>query len=334
MCPSEVPASESTTRSASTPPVRWTEVRVLVPDGWQELVGETLAVGPCTSVAFGRPSLAADEAPAGFDYVRTFLPSVSDSPALRRALVEALGALAASTGAAELARLAPEFKELPPEDYANSWKKSWKPFRVLELCVLPSWSTQRPRAGERLLRLEPGGAFGTGRHPTTRTCLKVLQRRIRGGESVLDAGSGSGILAVTAALLGAASAFGFDLDPTAEAYAVALAEDNGVRARCRFATGGFELVARDTAGRHDVVLANIYSDIIQQHVHELRGALRPGGWFAFSGCPLQHAEATRAAIAAAGFELEEELVRGRWHTFVGRHGSAPARPAGIAAGAR
>ena len=297
-----------------TPPVRWTEVRVLVPQSWQELVAETLATGPCTSVAFGRPSLGVDAPPEGLEYVRTFLPSTSDSPHERASIVRSLRELADSTGAHELADLRVEFKELPPEDYANSWKKSWKPFRARRLCVLPSWSTARPRPNDHVLKLEPGGAFGSGRHATTRTCLFVLQERIRGGERVLDAGSGSGILAVTAALLGAREIRGFDIDPTAEAYANALASDNAVAERCRFATGGFEHVR----GTFDVVLANIYSDVIQLHARDLRAAIAPDGWFAFSGCPMHHADATRAAIAAAGLALEEERVRGRWHTFVGR----------------
>lgn len=294
-------------------PVRWTEVRVLVPESWQELVAEALAIGPCTSVAFGRPSLGVDAAPAGLEYVRTFLPSTSDSPRERASIVSALRELANATGAPELADLLVEFKELPPEDYANSWKKSWKPFRAKRLCVLPSWSTLRPRPGDRVLKLEPGGAFGTGRHATTRTILFVLQERIRGGERVLDAGSGSGILGVTAALLGAREVLGFDIDPTAEAYAHALASDNAVAERCRFVTGGFDLAR----GRFDVVLANIYSDIIQLHARDLHDALATGGWFAFSGCPMQHADATRVAITSAGLELAEERVRGRWHTFVG-----------------
>lgn len=311
MVPNELPVESAP--APRTPPVRWTEVRVLAPESWLELVGEALALGPCTSVAFGRPSLASDAAPAGFDYVRTFLPHTADSPATRAEIANTLRELADTTGARELATLAVEFKELPPEDYANSWKKSWKPFRVHKLCVLPSWTKLRARAGEPVLQLEPGGAFGTGRHASTRTCLKVLQARIRGGERVLDCGSGSGILAVTAVLLGAHDAFGFDIDPTSEPYANALARDNGVAERCTFVTGGFE-TRREV---YDVVLANIYSDVIQLHARDLCAALRPDGWFAFSGCPAHHADATRAAIVAAGLTLEEERVRGRWHTFVG-----------------
>jgi ribosomal protein L11 methyltransferase len=297
-------------------PHAWVEVRVLAPRGWCELVAETLAIGPCTSVAFGRPSLATDEAPDGFDFVRTFVPARDDSPALRREIEAALALLAEATGAGELRNLAPQFKPLPPEDYATSWKKSWKAFRVGRLCVLAPWSTGQPRAGDITMRLEPGGAFGSGRHATTRMCLRVLLERIRGGERVLDAGSGSGILGVAAAMCGARAVLGFDTDPNAEPHASELAQTNGVADRCRFVTAGLETLTG--LPPFDVVLANIYADVIQAHAAELREALAPAGWFAFSGCPVHHASTTRTAIERAGFVIEEERVRGRWHTFVGR----------------
>jgi ribosomal protein L11 methyltransferase len=299
---------------------RWVEVRVLAPRGWCELVAETLAIGPCTSVAFGRPSLATDAAPQGWDFVRTCVPSRDDTPELRARIGSALARLSEATGAGELAGLAPEFKPLPPEDYATSWKKSWKAFRVGRLCVIAPWSTARPRASDLVMRLEPGGAFGSGRHATTRTCLRLVVERIRGGERVLDAGSGSGILGVAAALCGAREVFGFDLDPNAEPHAVELAEQNGVADRCRFVTAGCEVLGDGAA--FDVVLANIYADIIQENAADLRAALARGGWFAFRGCPVHHVDATRAAIESAGLVVEVERVRGRWLTFVGRRDSS------------
>ena len=297
------------------PPILWTEVRLLVPTGWQELVAETLAEGNA-SAAFGRPSLAADEAPEGFEYVRLFLRDVEDTPQ-RRARIEALLAgLPEATGDEELSRVRLEYRALPHEDWANSWRKSWKPFRVLRLAVLPTWSSQRPRPDDVRLTLEPGGAFGSGRHPTTRTCLKVLQERPIAGARVLDAGSGSGVLSVAALVLGAERALGFDVDAHAQAYAESLAEDNDVLERAEFRTGGFECLRDDELG-FDVVLANIYSDVVQQHARALERRLRPGGWFAFSGCPRAHEAPTRDAILAAGLALEETRARGRWLTFVG-----------------
>ena len=293
----------------------WIEVRVLVPEGWQELVAETLALGPCTSVAFGRPSLASEPAPAGFDYVRTFLPSHSDSPALRASIRAALDALGARAEIDELRALPLEFRALPPEDYARSWMKVWKPFRLGRLAVVAPWKTSALRPGDLRLELEPGGAFGSGRHATTRMCLAVLQQRLAPGARLFDAGSGSGILAVAAALLGAREAVGFDIDPNAQPWAEELARRNGVAGRARFLTAGFECLPG--LGRCDALVANIYSDVIQEHAGALRAALAPGGWFAFSGCPAQHAAATRVAIEKSGLVLEEVRVRGRWNTFVG-----------------
>lgn len=295
---------------------QWVEVRVVAPLEWLELVGETLACDPCTTVAFGRASLATSEPPEGFDYVRTFYPLIADSPEVRARIATTLADLAEATGADELRALAVEFKALPPEDYATSWKRSWKAFRVGSIAVIAPWSDARPRASDLVMRLEPGGAFGSGRHATTRAMLRALVARGTSGKRVLDAGSGSGILSVASALLGAREVLGFDVDKHAQHFARELAQDNGVDARVRFEHGGFEVLAREP-GPFDVVLANIYSDVIQLHALDLENALAPHGWFAFSGCPHHHADATRSAIAAAGLAIEAEPVRGRWHTFVG-----------------
>jgi ribosomal protein L11 methyltransferase len=293
----------------------WTEIRVLVPIGWQELVAETLAIGPCTSVAFGRPTLASEPEPEGFEYVRTFVARASDTPALREQVRTSLAALAARAEVEELANLALEFRELPPEDYARSWMKVWKPFRVGRIAVVAPWKESVLRPTDLRLELEPGGAFGSGRHATTRMCLRLLQERLVPGTRLLDAGSGSGILAVAAVLLGAREALGFDNDPNAEAWAQDLAQRNGAGGRARFQTAGFECLS--ALGRCDALVANIYSDIVIEHAAALREALEPGGWFAFSGCAEPHAAATRAAIERSGLVLEEQRVRGRWHTFAG-----------------
>jgi ribosomal protein L11 methyltransferase len=279
-------------------------------------VAEALAVGPCTSVAFGRPSLGTDEPPEGWDYVRTYVLEGEDTPELRAELARALATLAHAVGVAELAGISPRFRRLPPEDYANSWRKSWKPMRVAGFAIVPRDWHGALRPDDRRLWLEPGGAFGTGRHPTTRGCLRVLRRRIVPAARVLDAGCGSGILAVAAAVLGA-RAFGFDLDPSAIPYARELAQWNGVEGSCEFAAGGFEVLGERERG-FDGVLANIYADLIAAHASDLAERIKPGGWFAFSGCVREKRAATLAAIAAAGLDLEELATRGRWDTYSGR----------------
>ncbi|HRV82731.1 MAG TPA: 50S ribosomal protein L11 methyltransferase, partial [Planctomycetota bacterium] len=195
---------------------RWTEIKLRVPTGWQELVADSLGQAVCTTVQIGDHDPLAAPAPPGSTYVRTYIPTSQDSPAWRSALQTTLQDLATRVGVEELGAIEATYTILPQEDYANSWKKSWKAFRLRRpngsLRVEPPWSALPDRDGETRLILEPGGAFGSGRHATTRTCLGVVLERLRGEERVLDAGSGSGILAVTSVLLGAAQATGFDVD--------------------------------------------------------------------------------------------------------------------------
>lgn len=305
--------------AGASAPLGWTEVLVLAPEAWGELVAEALAVGPCTSVAFGAPSLGTEPAPDGWEYVRTYVAAPDDTPRLRRSIEAALARLAEATGADELAGLRPRFRPLPPEDWATSWRKAWRPFRVGRLAVVEPERTRALRAGDVRLALEPGGAFGTGRHPTTRACLRFLQTWPLADARVLDAGCGSGILAVAAALLGAREAAGFDLDPHALPYAEALAAENAAGPRCRFAAGGFEVVER-LAPPFDFVLANLYADLIEAHAADLAAALGPGGRFAVSGCVRDKRGRVEAALAAAGLRVDHRLTRGRWDAFEGRRG--------------
>lgn len=303
-------------------PSSWIEVRVAVPIGWHELAADVLALGPCSTVALGATSIASTPAPDGFDFVRTFFLASDDSPALREQVTTAIDGLAEATGMEELEGLELVFLPLPAEDYATSWRKSWRPYRLRrggrELVLLPPWDerskTPIPADSLRLV-IEPGGAFGSGRHATTRTCCGVLLERIQGGERVLDAGSGSGILAVVASLAGARECLGFDTDPAAQPAAERLALDNHASA-AKFRTGDLSCVGPDE-GPFDVLLANIYSDVIQSQAANLAAHLSPQGWFAFSGCPIFHVEPTLAAIEAAGLRVREQRLRGRWMTFVG-----------------
>lgn len=307
--------------SATTTLESWVEVRVVAPLEWHELVADVLAIGPCTSVAFGRPNLAAPAAPVGTDYVRTFVPSDEDSFDLRARLSAALEQLGRDVGdgAGGALELVPTFHLVPPEDWATSWRKTWKPFRVGRLAVVTRDWNGRLRPRDLRFTLEPGGSFGTGRHATTRQCLAAVQELVTEGARVLDAGTGTGILAVAAAMVGARHCLGFDIDTRSEIEGARLARANGVAERCSFRTGDFGVLGADDRD-FDGALANIYSDVVQDHSPDIAARLAPRGWFVFSGCPDRHGDATHAAIERAGLRVLEVRRRGRWLTFVGRKG--------------
>jgi len=302
----------------------WTEVLVLSPLGWHELVAEALALSPQASVAFGRPSLESGEPPPGFDYVRAFYRGEEDGAELRARIRAALAALPERTGASELRGLEPRFRTFAGQDWLHTWRKDWKPMRVGRLAIVPPDWRGPARGGDVQLVLEPGGAFGTGRHATTRAALRALQSRLAPGQRVLDAGTGSGILAVAALRFGASFALGFDVDPHALPHARALAEANGVERSCELRLGGFECLGEHEP-RFDGALANLYADLIQTHARDLAASLVPGGWFVASGCSRGKREPTLAALAGAGLRVERVASRGRWDTFEGVRDVSPSR---------
>lgn len=306
----------------------WTEVRVEVPLGWQELVAEVLAPLAGGAAAVGLATIGTRPPAPGRELVRVWLPRSRDGAAARARIQEALARLAGDTGARELTGLGASFRELPPEDWATSWRKVWKPFRVGRLAVLPPWDPAPRRPSDRVLVLRPGSVFGSGRHATTRTCLRLLQDLPLAGARVVDAGTGSGILAVAAALLGARSVVGFDLDPNAPPEARRLALRNGAAALCRFEQEDFARFSG--AGRVDVFLGNLYHDVWIDQAERLADGLAAGGRFLVSGITLAHRAEVEGALARAGLRVERGAVRGRWVTLAG---AAPAPAGGVPPGA-
>ncbi len=287
----------------------WTEVSVDLPVGWQELVAEVLAGGPSTSVAF--------EDLGDRQRVSTYLPEDEDTPARRDRIRAAI---------ADLARTVPElgdarvtFSKLERSDFIAAWKNSCRAFRLgRRLVIAPTWWNGPVEEHEVRLTIEPGGSFGSGRHATTRACLRALAGRVRGGERMLDAGSGSGILCVAAALLGAKQTVGFDIDPLSKTYGEALAEANGTSERCIFHEGGFEVLTT-IEGEFDILCANIYADVLIAELKPLAKRLAPSGWYALSGIHQTHLEEVQAAVVNAGLAIEERSRRGPWCTLIGGH---------------
>ena len=167
------------------------------------------------------------------------------------------------------------------EDWINNWKKYFKPIPVGEkLLIRPVWEQEYDPQGRAVLNLEPGIAFGTGTHETTRLCLELLEKYVRPGCRLLDVGCGSGILSVAGLLLGAQSAVGVDIDELAVKTAVQNAELNGVADRF---TGICGNLTDKVSGTFDVVAANIVADIIIELTASIEQFMRPDTVYLMSG---------------------------------------------------
>lgn len=167
------------------------------------------------------------------------------------------------------------------EDWINNWKKYFKPIPVGErLLVRPMWEEEYDAGDRVVLHLEPGLAFGTGTHETTRLCMELLEKYISDGDTLLDMGCGSGILSVAGLLLGAESAVGVDIDPLAVKTAVANAEVNNVGDKF---TGICGNLAEKVSGKFDVVVANIVADIVIQLTQDAPRFMNPDTVYIVSG---------------------------------------------------
>lgn len=199
------------------------------------------------------------------------------------------------------------------DDWLNNWRRFFKPMPIGDrLLINPSWYTDTDPKGRAVLNIDPGLAFGTGKHETTRLCLETLERYIKGGEKVLDVGCGSGILGIAAVLLGAQSAFGVDIDTTAVKTANENAALNHVDKRF-YAIAG-DLVDK-VQGKYDIIVANIVADAIIALSASVKAFMKPDSVYIVSGIIDTRADDIKNAIAGH-FDIMEEITMGGWYCFV------------------
>jgi len=197
---------------------------------------------------------------------------------------------------------------LQDEDWENNWKQYYQPLPIGEkLLVVPQWLNPENEEGRLPVLLDPGMIFGTGAHASTQMCMIALEKAIHGGETVLDLGSGSGILSITSLLLGAKHAIGVDIDPKAEDIARENAAINGLGAdRFTAVTGdviGDRQMMTKLSGGYDIVLANIVADVIIPLSPVVPNFLKESSLFICSGILEQRLEEVKAAIRQAGMEI-------------------------------
>ncbi|WP_049507698.1 50S ribosomal protein L11 methyltransferase [Streptococcus anginosus] len=205
-------------------------------------------------------------------------------------------------------------QQLAEEDWADNWKKYFEPARIThDLTIVPSWTDYEVTTGEKIIKLDPGMAFGTGTHPTTKMSLFALEQVLRGGETVLDVGTGSGVLSIASSLLGAKEIFAYDLDDVA----VRVAQEN---IALNAGTENIHVAAGDllkyVAIEADVIVANILADILVNLTDDAYRLLKDEGYLIMSGIISEKWNLVRESAEAAGFFLETHMIQGEWNACV------------------
>ena len=199
-------------------------------------------------------------------------------------------------------------------DWNENWKKYFKAFEIGEkLAICPSWEVYDNCDNRTVISLDPGAAFGTGSHATTSLCLEILEKSVTNDTTVLDIGTGSGILAIAADLLGAKSAIGVDIDAQSVKTAIANAEINGVSDKTEFLVGD---LADKISGKYDIVCANIVADVVIRLFDNVSNFMKDDGILIVSGIIDMRAAEVEESALAHGFKICDSLVREEWHAYV------------------
>ena len=206
-------------------------------------------------------------------------------------------------------------RRIPRENWAESWKRHFKPLEISrKLFVIPSWSRTKPKPGQAVVVLDPGLSFGTGHHPTTGFCLEqlALRRRVGASQSLLDAGCGSGILAIAGVKLGYSPVIAFDFDPDA----VRVAKENAAanKVSLRVSRGDLTKLPVEVRCPFDVVCANLIYDLLIQERRRLLARLAPAGTLVLAGILKEQFPAVRRAYEEVGLKLVAQKLAGEWRS--------------------
>jgi len=238
-------------------------------------------------------------------------------PGLFRSLQDRLAAMQAAQP--QFGSLLADTRTVSEDAWAEVWKQYYKPFYAgKHLVVKPTWEPFDPAPGDKIIEIDPGMAFGSGTHETTGMCISLLEETIHGGESIIDVGTGSGILAIAAALLGAGHVLAIDIDPDAVRVAGENVAHNRVENTVEVREGD---LLKNTQETCEICVANIISDIIISFAAPLRNHIHPGGLFICSGVVRERTEEVREALLLADYEILKTEHRGEWTAFLCRRNS-------------
>ncbi|MFE8703220.1 50S ribosomal protein L11 methyltransferase [Cytobacillus sp. FJAT-54145] len=207
--------------------------------------------------------------------------------------------------------------EVNEEEWATAWKKYYHPVKISErFTIVPTWEDYTPvNSDELIIELDPGMAFGTGTHPTTVLCIQALERTVNKGDSIIDVGTGSGVLSIAAALLGAERVDALDLDEVAVNSAKMNIELNHVDNVVSVAQNNLLHGIDKTV---DVVVANILAEVILKFTDDVARVVKKDGYFIASGIILQKKQVVKDAIAEAGFDIVETVQMEDWVAIIGK----------------
>lgn len=270
----------------------WIEIKALfdvAPDDW--------SIYADAFDRFGCPgSVQYDEPPS----ISAYMVGVEGAAAQANLLAEELKRLGAT---------AVEIGSVPEEDWSETWKQFFKPRRIGKRFVIrPTWESYETQEGDLEIVLDPGQAFGTGDHPTTRLCLELLDSFDLSGKCVADVGCGSGILSIGALLLGASEVDAVDIDPLSVEVAIENAKLNGVSYRC-VAGDGFKALQHE---QYDLIVSNIISAILIRLSPDAAAYVKKGGHWVVSGIIKQNWPDVLEAAQKVGFTLIENAEEDEW----------------------
>jgi len=308
----------------------WIELKISTTTAGTEAVSELLCECGCAgTVIEDKQDLLNHDAAADWDYigsevyeafgedavVKGYIPkdaAMADTVALVRQKLSELAALAKETPGYDPGKLTLSLSDIREEDWANEWKKYYKPLRASRrVVIVPTWEQYTPAEGDVVIELDPGMAFGTGTHETTRMCLSMVDELVKPGDVCIDIGCGTAILAIAAAKLGASDVLAIDRDPVAVDSARMNIALNGVDHIVRAVEGDL-LKGQAPVKKADVIMVNIIADVIIGLLPGLDPFLKPDGVILTSGIIKDRERDVLDAMDKAGYRVIKSEYMGEW----------------------
>jgi len=217
----------------------------------------------------------------------------------------------------DIGKNAVSISEVNEEEWATAWKKYYNPVKISsKFTIVPTWEQYEPvNSDELIIELDPGMAFGTGTHPTTVMCIQALERTVQKNDHVIDVGTGSGVLSIAAALLGAGKVTALDLDEVAVQSAKLNVKLNKVQ---DVVTVSKNDLLNGVESQADVVVSNILAEVIMSFTDDVANAVKKGGYFIASGIIQAKKNEVKEAIVESGFTIEETIVMEDWIAFIAK----------------